>query len=64
MQIMPDFWHLVEGLKNFDKNPNKTAFSMPTNWRDKKMLEISEIFQQLISEEVKTLAKNWFFRAV
>lgn len=36
MQILPDFWHLVEGLNFFDKNPNKTAFSMPTNWGIKK----------------------------
>ena len=36
MQILPDFWHLVEGLNFFDKNPNKTAFSTPTTWGAKK----------------------------
>ena len=92
MQILPDFWHLVEGIKNFDKNPKKTALSMPTTWggykifwkfarffgnwlvkaekhfchlrrkthnwlvETKKMLEILEFFQQLISEGVKIIS--------
>ena len=50
MQILPDFWHLVEGLKNFDKNPKKTAFSTPTTWGGKNVLEIFKNFSQLISE--------------
>ena len=53
MQILPDFWHLVEGLKNFDKNPKKTAFSTPTTWGDKNNFEFFSGFSQLISGGVK-----------
>ena len=56
MQILPDFWHLVEGVKNFDKNPKKTAFSTPTTWGGKNIMEILKIFRQLISEGVKKFA--------
>ena len=58
MQILPDFWHLVEGVKNFDKNPKKTAFSTPTTWGGKNILEILKIFRQLISEGVKKSLKS------
>ena len=56
MQILPDFWHLVEGLKIFWYKPEQNGFFDAYHLRGlKNILEICKIFRQLISEGWKTL---------